>query len=134
TTHAGRPTRLKIALEPSAPRPTTNILVPSLNPAEMFAGIVTAIDLGLAMMRAGENIRFIATDLPIASRVAANQFIRTRIEAGNRQDYGLLCTQAERRLPVHPQDRFVATAWWTAHAAADLIARGGFRSSRFIYL
>ncbi|MEM6307178.1 MAG: glycosyltransferase, partial [Pseudomonadota bacterium] len=63
-------------LQPGPPRMV--ILVPTLNPTEVFAGVATAIDLGLGLARRGHVVRFIATDLPMANRHATRTFIRQR--------------------------------------------------------
>ena len=44
----------------SAAEPSINVLIPSLNPTEIFAGVATAIDLGLELASHGHAVRFIA--------------------------------------------------------------------------
>lgn len=130
---AGRRTRLATQVRFDAAEPVLNILVPTLNPTEIFAGIVTAIDIGLGLARHGHAVRFVATDLPIASAAASSNFLRQRGPdvAGRAMLFDATTTMP---LPGHPGDRFLATAWWTAHMANTLIRDGGYAERRFHYL
>ena len=123
----------------TAEAPAITLLVPTLNPTEIFAGIATAVDLGLALAAEGHAVRFVATDLPVASPVVSRQFLTGRL-TGAQADTGaaaritLHCGVTEPTIPAHPGDRFVATAWWTALLARKLIAAHGFIWTRFLYL
>lgn len=129
----------------TSPNPAINILLPTLNPTEAFAGIATAIDLGLELASLGHMVRFITTDLPITSEAATRRFIISRIPADRsrkmvEQHIAIICGASKRgsrdsvRLPSHTDDLFLATAWWTAHIAQDLIDRHGYSIRQFIYL
>lgn len=119
----------------SADRPVVNVFVPTLNPSEMFAGIATAVDLGLELAQRGEHVRFIATDLPIAAPQASRAFVLGRandISCGAR--FTLACGVTEGELAFHPADQFLATAWWTAHLAHKVMQEHRFTEQRFWYL
>jgi hypothetical protein len=123
----------------TATSPSLTVLVPSLNPSEAFAGIATALDIGIGLAQRGLNVRFVATDLPIASPTASYEFLLKRMSpemiksgGGNRVTIG--CGVTSVSLPAHPQDTFLATAWWTAHCAQYLIKEYGFGAQRFHYL
>ncbi|SMX46419.1 rhamnosyltransferase WsaF family glycosyltransferase [Actibacterium lipolyticum] len=123
----------------TADAPVMNILVPTLNPAEIFAGIVTALDFGTGLAERGVPVRFIATDLPIAAPSASLEFILQRVQgsADRMRTSGRISIQCgcnDRRLVCHPQDRFFATAWWTAHQANHILQSGRFSQTRFHYL
>lgn len=123
----------------TAEAPAITLLVPTLNPTEIFAGVATAVDLGLALAAAGHSVRFVATDLPMASPIVSRQFLTGRL-SGAQADTGaaaritLHCGVTEPTIPAHPGDRFIATAWWTAIVARKLIAAHGFTWPRFVYL
>ncbi|AOZ68097.1 glycosyl transferase family 1 [Rhodobacter xanthinilyticus] len=122
----------------TAPAPSFTVLVPTLNPTEIFAGILTAIDIGVGLAERGYRVTFIATDLPISSQGASRSFVLRRLspaaglEVADR--IALHCGVQSETIPAHPGDLFLATAWWTAHVAQELIARHGFTARRFHYL
>jgi len=128
-------TRAKWRPRFSADTARVTILVPSLNPTEAFAGISTAIDIGLGLAARGFPIRFIATDLPIASHAATRGFLTSRLPlAADPKRVELACGVSAKSLPAHPEDHLLATAWWTAHVAQDLLGRSLFARERFTYL
>lgn len=123
----------------SAPHAALNILVPTLNPTEIFAGIATALDIGLGLAVRGYPVRFIATDLPMSSPGTSRSFVLGRL--GQRQDVEavstritLYCGVQSPTLTLHPEDLFMATAWWSAHVAEKLIRRHEMAQARFLYL
>ena len=118
----------------TATAPALVILVPTLNPTEMFAGIVTALDIGLGLAARGQRVRFVATDLPVAARQASFEFLRNRAKAGAEANFEIHCGVTSARIALHRDDVFLATAWWTAHVAQTMIAEAGFRRREFLYL
>lgn len=123
----------------TAPQPSITVLVPTLNPPEIFAGIATAVDLGLELAAAGHPVRFIATDLPLAAPSASLAFLTRRLTPAQRDTgaatrLSLHCGVTQPRIPAHREDRFVATAWWTAILARKLIAGHGYLWHRYLYL
>jgi len=129
--------RTKLKWDPAftAPHPAINVLVPSLNPSEIFAGIATALDLGIALARHGHLVRFIATDLPVAAPGASLAFILSRARSPElRARMSLCCGVTSATVPTHPDDQFIATAWWTAHVANTLTDDPRMNASAFYYL
>jgi hypothetical protein len=123
----------------AAPRPAFVVLVPTLNPTEIFAGVATALDIGLGLANRGLPVRFVATDLPISSPNASQGFLLSRLGAGTVEPaltdrISLQCGVSASSLLAHPGDVFLATAWWSAHVADTLIREHGLRHSRFYYL
>ncbi|SFE41522.1 rhamnosyltransferase WsaF family glycosyltransferase [Roseivivax sediminis] len=123
----------------TAPEPAFVVLVPTLNPSEIFAGIVTALDFGLGLAERGARVRFVATDLPVSSNAASRSFVAKRLSAAARaagagDRISIHCGVQSTTIPAHPGDVFLATAWWSAHLAETLIRRNGLDQSRFFYL
>lgn len=119
--------------------PAINILVPTLNPTEIFAGIQTALDIGVGLAARGLSVRFIATDLPISSHETSRGYILNRLDTaqaakGAAGRVTLACGVIQPEMAMHRQDRFLATAWWSAHLADTLIRQHGFAQPRFHYL
>ncbi|WP_417729283.1 glycosyltransferase [Roseovarius sp.] len=123
----------------TAAHPTLNILVPTLNPTEIFAGIATALDIGIGLAARGYHVRFIATDLPLSSPGTSRSFVLGRLGKSHdmqatAERISLQCGVQSKTLPLNPQDMFMATAWWSAHVAEKLIRRHTMTQSRFLYL
>lgn len=123
----------------TAPHPALNILVPTLNPTEIFAGIATALDIGLGLAARGYHVRFIATDLPLSSPGTSRSFVLGRLPRahdlqGAADRISLLCGVQSKTLSLNAQDVFMATAWWSAHVAEKLSRRHAMTHSRFLYL
>ncbi|MFD2173088.1 glycosyl transferase family 1, partial [Rhodobacter lacus] len=122
----------------SASAPSFTVLVPTLNPTEIFAGVLTAIDIGVGLAERGYRVAFIATDLPMSSPAASRAFVLRRLSASAPLDVAerIACHCGVRNdtLPAHRDDIFLATAWWTAHVAQELIAAHGYTQHRFRYL
>ena len=113
------------------------ILVPSLNPSEIFAGIATAIDIGVGLAAQGHPVVFVATDLPMESHARSQAFIKQRSEAFSKSqtsDIDLFCGVTGPILKVSRDDRFVATAWWSAHVVDAIICDGDLTMRQFFYL
>lgn len=129
---------LSWAPEFSAQYPAFTILLPSMNPTEMFAGILTAVDFGLGIAAKGHRVRFIATDLPIAATEATRQLLLGRMpghaDAQAKSRVSIHCGLQEETIPAHVNDCFLATAWWSAHLAHKLIRNYGFKYRKFFYL
>ncbi|WP_186766680.1 rhamnosyltransferase WsaF family glycosyltransferase [Puniceibacterium confluentis] len=120
-----------------APAPALTILVPTLNPTEIFAGIVTALDIGLGLAARGFRVRFVATDLPVSSPAASRGFVLRRLPGLSEAAVArisLHCGVQSPDLPAHRGDVFLATAWWSAHLAERLIRTHGYEQRRFLYL
>lgn len=124
----------KSVADPSAGR-RFNILIPSVNPSQMFAGIATAVDLGVELAQRGLDVRFIATDMPMVSRDASMDFVRRRLksaEAESRID--VECGVTGGMIGFSPDDHLLATAWWSAYVASHVISDAGLRQRKFFYL
>jgi len=113
------------------------VFVPTLNPTEIFAGIATAIDIGVGLAERGHDVMFVATDLPIANRHRTLDFLRQRGGSAHREWMNRIvikCGETDGTIGLTSSDRFLATAWWTAYIAKDLISTHPFRAKRFYYL
>ena len=119
----------------SAERAAFVVMVPTLNPTEIFAGVDTALEIALGIAARGMPVRIIATDLPVSSYGASRSFVLRRLAGTDAETLVQLhCGVTSETLPAHRGDIFLATAWWTAHVADKLIARHGFDHRRFYYL
>ncbi len=113
------------------------VLVPSLNPSEIFAGIATAIDIGIGLARRGHRVAFVATDLPVANSDRTLQFILDRAHPDERwlaEKITVHCGLTTARFDCSPQDRLMATAWWTAHLASEILKSEKIFFKKIYYL
>lgn len=125
-------------------RPRLNLLVPALSIRHVFGGISTALQVFDALLGDDSDARIILTDetrfsgddnaafqdWTICALDDADRPGRIIIPAGDR--FG-------RKLPIRSNDRFMATAWWTARLARDLAGwqtgeYGLGRPQPFVYL
>ncbi|WP_172330602.1 glycosyl transferase family 1 [Mangrovicoccus sp. HB161399] len=122
---------------PSA-APGCTVLLPTLNPTEIFAGVATALQLGIGLAERGCRVRFLATDLPMLSPHASRAFIGERIAPGLRdatlRRIETVCGVTSGEIAFSPREMIVATAWWTAHVARRLLAQPGMQTDKFHYL
>ncbi|MBE3639789.1 rhamnosyltransferase WsaF family glycosyltransferase [Mangrovicoccus algicola] len=129
--------RWKCRIRHDVPRDCT-ILLPTLNPTEIFAGVATALRLGTAMAEQGARLRFVATDLPLVSPHASRSFVAERIAPGHREStmprLSFACGVTAEELDFAPGEMIVATAWWTAHLARHILEQRGIGTGRFHYL
>jgi hypothetical protein len=118
----------------TAPDPGVVVLVPTLNPTEIYAGVATAVDIGAGLAARGYRVRFLSTDLPVNAPDATRQFILGRMPpAATPPRIDILCGARTPELAFHPDDTLLASAWWSAHIIRHL-QPAGFRRRRFLYL
>lgn len=99
--------------------PRLNLLVPALSDKHVFGGIATALDFFETLGKKYQNLRIILTDEQNFSHENNASYSNWEICPLNSKDGpGKKIVVAGDRfgfiLPVAPNDRFVATAWWTA--------------------
>ena len=115
------------------------ILVPTLNPAEIFAGIASAIDLGVLVASRGVPVRLVSCNIPIASHSTSRDFILSRFprsgsDRSHHEKIEIFCGVAEETVTVGSAEVVMATAWWTAFVASELISQKCLERTRFLYL
>ncbi|MBV9066611.1 MAG: hypothetical protein JO004_12705, partial [Methylobacteriaceae bacterium] len=127
------------------PRPRLTLLTPTVNPGQIFGGVATALKIFNELAdHLGDEFdrRIVTTEADISCDgyasfpdYQAQPFVQSRDE-GSR----VLVDANDRtggRLDLRPGDVFLATAWWTANLAHELIAdqRVFFgRESPLVYL
>jgi hypothetical protein len=125
------PIRLKI--EPEAPV-RVNFLIPEISFRTFFGGYIAKFNLAQKLMDAGLKVRFVLVDACQADEkswremVAQYEGIETifdRVEVA-------YCFNRTQPLRVSPDDRVIATTWWTAHIAHGMANQLGL--GKFLYL
>jgi hypothetical protein len=109
---------LEIETDPKAPR-RVNILIPTIDLKVLFGGYIGKLNLAKRFIDCGYNVRILIVDecdfvpstthgtLPSSSPLAAD-FAKIEFQ---------YCYDRNNRVLMNPEDRVVATTWWTAHVA-----------------
>lgn len=121
-------------ITPLVPRPSTersvhrrlNLLIPALSERHVFGGIATALRCFEALQQGQARVRLIVLDEVRAEPSEAawyGAWPQVEMEDDSPPDRHIVSVGHRhlRSLPVGPGDRFFATAWWTAHAAHQLL-------------
>lgn len=111
-----------------------NLLIPTIDLQHLFGGYIAKFNLARKLAEGGHRVRLVAVDptppLPDDWRRQVEAYSGLagafdRVEVAFARD-------ADRILPVSPDDLFIATTWWTAHHAQNALAQ--VRAERFLYL
>jgi glycosyltransferase involved in cell wall biosynthesis len=131
-TLAAKTQPLDIVVSERAPA-RVNVLVPTMDLRHFFGGYVAKLNLARRLAERGRRVRVITVDptppLPRNWRAEVESY------AGLRGVFDQVEVEFGREasgLEVSPDDRFVASTWWTAHIAAAAVRQ--VRAERFLYL
>ena len=109
------------------------MLIPTVDLRHLFGGYIAKFNLARKLAEQGHRVRIVTVDptppLPDDWRDQVEAYsglsgAMSRIEVAFAREDG--------SLTISPNDRFVATTWWTAYHARDAVART--RHERFLYL
>lgn len=104
--------------------PRLNLLLPSINAEHYFGGIHTAAVLYGELCRHFPRSRIIlvdsAPDSAALNRFADHALAPCDTDPDHFRQITPFSDRYGRSLPVEPQDLWLATAWWTGHAAQRL--------------
>ena len=129
----------------SVGKPRLNLLIPTAETSEGYAGVRTALDLFLALREAlGEthDARILSTDMSPSNQFVPPVGFDTAPISVDLPDCDIVSDAARRYMEplfVRANDVFMATAWWTAeHALAISSAQCKLfnmqRQRKFVYL
>lgn len=114
--------------------PRVNLLIPTIDLDHLFGGYIAKFNLARRLAESGLPVRIVTVDptppLPKDWRKRVESFSQLdglfdRVEIAFGRD-------GRDPLRLSPDDRFVATTWWTAHIAHRLAAQSG--GARFLYM
>jgi len=101
-----------------------NLLLPSINAQHYFGGIHTAVMLYRELCRHFPRSRIIVVDSPPGAAALArfpdHELALCDTNSLAARQITPFSDRYGRTLPIEPHDRWLATAWWTAHAAQRL--------------
>ena len=123
---------LRVAVTDDAPV-RVDVLVPTIDLDHFFGGYIGKFNLAARLAARGHRVRIVTTDpvppLPRSWRQTLERY------AGLEGFFDRVEVLFGREAPVvdvHPDGATIASTWWTAHLAADVVARAG--RERFLYL
>ena len=110
-----------------------NVLIPTVDLAHFFGGYIAKLNLARGLAGSGRRVRLVTVD-PVGP---LPRDWRRRIESysgleGLFDEVEVQFGRGPSPVAVSPDDRFIATTWWTAHIA-DAACRQ-LRRPRFVYL
>ncbi len=124
---------LQLAIKPAEPE-RINLLLPEIDFRTFYGGYIAKFNLAKKLTDAGYKVRFVIVD-PChidepAWRAGVSQYdglekIFDRVEYVHLYD-------RKQTLSVSPNDRVIATTWWTAYIADALVKQLGIK--HFLYL
>ncbi|HTU15586.1 MAG TPA: glycosyltransferase [Solirubrobacterales bacterium] len=111
-----------------------NLLIPTIDLEHLFGGYIAKFSLARRMAESGLPVRIVTVDpTPPLPKDWRRQVESYRQLDGLFDRVGIAFGRDGREaLKLSPDDRFIATTWWTAHIAARLAAQNGDR--RFLYM
>jgi hypothetical protein len=124
---------LELTVSESEPE-RVNLLLPTIELRHLFGGYITKFNLARRLAEQGLRVRIMTVDptpsLPADWREEVENYaglegLFDKVEVAFARD-------RDAPLAISPNDRFVATTWWTAHIAAAAVGRT--RRTRFLYL
>lgn len=117
-----------------------NLLVPSLAIQHVFGGVSTALDVFFEIGKRFPNLRIILTEQHVFAPADNPKFADWKILRLDEEDSGgkTIVAAGDRwgkALAIGANDRFVATAWWTAVSARSLQgAQASFFGAKFPFV
>jgi glycosyltransferase involved in cell wall biosynthesis len=129
---AAKITPLELAVRDDAPE-RINLLIPTVDLTHFFGGYIAKFNLARRLAERGARVRIVTVDpvgpLPSswADRVESYSGLERLFE-----HVEVAFGREAAALEVSPEDRFIATTWWTAHIAHDAARAVG--GEGFLYL
>ena len=107
-----------------------NVLIPTIDLKHFFGGYIAKFNLARRLAESGRRVRIVAVDptppLPAGWREQVESYgglegVMSKVEVAFARD-------SSQPLAVNPDDRFVATTWWTAHVARAAVEADASRA------
>jgi hypothetical protein len=127
-------TALSRTVRTSTARPAAVLVVPSVRPDALFAGLGTALDVAASIaQRTSLPLHILTLDAPSARSTEESRALIARRTGLDRHQVGI-ATAWRRGRPAHPSDIWIATYHATAHAIDRACHRGVIARDRVIYI
>ncbi len=116
--------------------PRVNLLIPTIDLEHLFGGYIAKFSLARRLAEAGRPVRIVTTDTtPPLPGDWRRQVESYRQLGGLFENVGInFGRDGMQPLRLSPDDRFIATTWWTAHIATRLAKQSSSPGGRFLYM
>lgn len=123
---------LRLNITPEAPV-RVNLILPTIDFRLVFGGYIGKFNLALMLQKHGYRVRLVVIDWTDVNLPLWREQITRFPGISDLLDRVEIEVKFDRSVPleVNPQDRFIATTWWTAHVAHDAIRQ--MNLPRFLY-
>lgn len=110
-----------------------NLLIPSVDLKHLFGGYIAKFNLARRLAEVGHTVRIVTVN----RTPPLDPDWRAQLEAysgldGALEKVEIVFGREDGPLGVNPDDKFIATTWWTAHVAHAALRE--VRADRFLYL
>ncbi len=111
-----------------------NLIIPEINFRTFFGGYVAKFNLAQKLIDNGHIVRFVIVDACDMDEAGWRKMVTQYEGIGRIFDHAEIayCFDRNQALAVSPQDKTIATTWWTAHIAHEMTNMLG--QEKFLYL
>ena len=124
---------LKLEIDSNAPA-RINLVIPEINFRTFFGGYIAKFNLAQKLINAGHPLRFVIVDACDIDGRGWRKMVAEYEGIENIFDHAEVayCFDRNQVLVVSPQDKIIATTWWTAHIAHKMTRMLG--QEKYLYL
>ncbi|MGB0120363.1 MAG: glycosyltransferase [Solirubrobacterales bacterium] len=114
--------------------PRINLLIPTIDLDHLFGGYIAKFNLARRLAEHGLNVRIVTVDPTPPLPKDWKRQVESYAQLDGLFDKVDVVFARDGKEPfrISPEDRFIATTWWTAHLANRLIRQTG--QDRFLYM
>ncbi|MBK8293935.1 MAG: glycosyltransferase [Solirubrobacterales bacterium] len=111
-----------------------NLLIPLIDLEHLFGGYIAKFSLARRLAESGLPVRIVTVDPTTTLPKDWRRQVESYRQLGGLFDQVEISFARDGKVPLKlsPDDRFIATTWWTAHVATRLASQSGRR--RFLYM
>jgi len=112
-----------------------NLLIPTIDLEHLFGGYIAKFSLARRLAESGLRVRIVTVDPTPPLPSDWQQQVESYRQLDGLFEKVEICFGRDGREPlgISPDDRFIATTWWTAHIANRLAAQAS-GDGRFVYM
>ncbi len=116
--------------------PRVNLLIPTIDLEHLFGGYIAKFNLARRLAEAGVPIRIVTVDITPPLPDDWRRQVESYRQLGGLFDEVEIVFGRDGKEPLRlsPDDRFIATTWWTAHIATRLARQSSRPDGRFLYM
>ncbi|MGK2933490.1 MAG: rhamnosyltransferase WsaF family glycosyltransferase [Solirubrobacterales bacterium] len=121
----------------SKTQPTrVNLLIPTIDLEHLFGGYIAKFSLARRLAEAGVPLRIVTVDItpPLPNDWKAQVESYRQLDGLFDEVEIVFGRDGKEPLRMSPDDRFIATTWWTAHIATRLARQSNRVDGRFLYM